>query len=180
VVPCRDLESHFQGDREIARVAGVVLAKKVRTNKQNKKYAFISVSDPTGVFEFTVFSEHLVDYQDLLVPGKTVYVTVSGRIENESMRLTLISVVDLELKLSHLSQKFDQAQVSQVQEILKAAKAGQATIQLIVPVGESKHVRVALPGKYSLSAEVCATLSTINGLILEEISDDTSDELSFR
>jgi len=184
VVPCRDLEAHFQGDKEIARVAGVVLAKKVRTNKQNKKYAFISVSDPTGVFEFTVFSEHLQEYQDLLVPGRTVYVTVSGRVENESLRLTLISIADLEHKLSQLAQKFeltltDSGQVAQVQDILNSAKAGLATIQLKVPVGKSKQVRLAIPGKYSLSAEICATLALINGLTLEEISDDNESQ-SFR
>jgi DNA polymerase-3 subunit alpha len=181
VVPCRDLEFHFQGAKEIARVAGVVLAKKVRTNKQGKKYAFISVSDPTGVFEFTVFSEHLLEYQELLVPGKTVYVTVGGRVENESLRLTLISISDLEQKLSHLTQKFeltlsDQSQVPQVQDILKAAMSGQSTIHMKVPIGNGKQARLALPGKYRLSAEVCATLSTIHGLSLEELDNDTIRE----
>jgi DNA polymerase III subunit alpha len=185
VISCRDLEAHFQGDREIARVAGVVLAKKVRTNKQGKKYAFISVSDPTGVFEFTVFSEHLTEFADLLVPGKTVFVTVSGRVENESLRLTLMTIADLEAKLSHLSQKYeltlnDQTHVVQVQDILKKAPTGVSTIQLKVPVGHGKQVRVALPGKYRLSAEVCATLSTIHGLILEELDNDkTSEEYPF-
>ena len=176
VVPCRELDSYFL-ERELAKVAGVVLAKKIRTNKQGKKYAFISVSDPTGVFEFTVFSEHLVEFQDLLMPGRTVFVTVSGRVENESLRLTLISIEDLEKKLANVSQRFeltlsDQAQVAQVQDILKAAAVGRSTIQMKVPVGNGKLVRLALPGKYRLTAEVCATLTTIRGLVLEELDDE--------
>lgn len=176
VISCRDLDAYFHSEREIARVAGVVLGKKIRTNKQGKKYAFISVSDPTGVFEFTVFSEHLVEYQDLLTPGKTVFVTVSGRVENETLRMTLVSIEDLENKLAHMAQQFemtlsDQSQVAQVQDILRSAHQGQSTIQLKVPIGNGKQVRLALPGKYRLTSEVCAALAHIKGLELEELSD---------
>ncbi len=184
VVYCRDLEAHFQSHKEIARLAGVVLARKIRTNKQNKKYAFISVSDPTGVYEFMAFSDHLEEYADLLVPGRTLFVTVSGRIENESLRLTLISVADLEKKLSHMVQKFeltlsDPTQVSHVQSILQQVKPGQSTIGMKIFVADDKHVKLMLPGKYQMSADTCSQLAAIRGLSMEEVSDDSHSSSSF-
>lgn len=110
------------------------------------------------------------------MPGKTVFVTVSGRLENETLRMTLVSIEDLENKLAHMAQQFemtlsDQSQVAQVQDILRTAHAGQSTIQLKVPVGNGKQVRLALPGKYRLTSDVCAALAHIKGLELEELAD---------
>ena len=101
------------------------------------------------------------------------------------MRLTLISIEDLEKKLANVSQRFeltlsDQAQVAQVQDILKAAAVGRSTIQMKVPVGNGKQVRLALPGKYRLTAEVCATLTTIRGLVLEELDDEKAAWQAFQ
>lgn len=176
VVQCSELYTYFHSARELAKVAGVVLAKKVRTNKQGKKYAFVSISDPTGVFEFMAFSEQLIEYQELLAPGQTVFITVSGRLEEENLRLTLVSMENLESKLSNVAQKYelrltDPGLVPQVQDILKQAGTGASTIQLRMPVS-GKQVRMVIPGRFRLSAEVCATLSSIQGIELEEVVDE--------
>lgn len=172
-----DLEEHFSGDKEIARTAGVILSKKVRTGKTGKKYAFISVSDPTGVFEFMAFSEHLSQHQVLLEPGQSVYLTISGRKDNESLRFTLVAVESLETKLLNLEQQYqltiqNQDLIPTVQELLSAAPRGSAKIEILLPVGEMKKTKIKLPQRYAMTAELSARLGTLQGVILEEIFDE--------
>ncbi len=82
-------------------LAGVVLTKQEKASKTGNKYAFVQLSDPSGVFEVTVFSEMLMKYREILEPGSLIVTQVSGRLEEETPRLT---VLDIE-SLSHYSHK---------------------------------------------------------------------------
>ncbi|MGL4371708.1 MAG: OB-fold nucleic acid binding domain-containing protein, partial [Alphaproteobacteria bacterium] len=67
---------------------GVLLAKQERLSKSGQKYAFLQLSDPTGVYEVVLFSETLANYRELLEPGTALLLTVSGRLDGETTRLT--------------------------------------------------------------------------------------------
>ena len=49
-----------------AKVAGAILDIKERSNKNGKKYAFVTVSGITNQFELTVFSDNLTKYRSIL------------------------------------------------------------------------------------------------------------------
>ncbi len=71
------------------RLAGTFISKKERTSKSGKRYAFVSFSDASGVYEATAFSEILAQYQDLLVPGSSAIMDCSIVFEGETPRITI-------------------------------------------------------------------------------------------
>src|SRR6202040_1086106 len=71
------------------RLAGIVVGKKERTSARGNRFAFVSLSDSSGVFEITVFSEVLGQARALIESGQPLIVTLDVRREEESLRLTV-------------------------------------------------------------------------------------------
>ena len=58
------------------RMAGVVRRKSERPSKSGEKFAFVTLSDPTGEFEVLFPPETLRKCRDLLEPGRALLVKV--------------------------------------------------------------------------------------------------------
>src|SRR6266404_4626727 len=78
------------------RLAGIVIGKKERTSARGNRFAFVQLSDTSGVFEVTVFSEMLSQARALLEGGQPLIVTVDVRREEESLRLTVQKIEPLD------------------------------------------------------------------------------------
>ncbi len=65
-----------RGAPAVERIAGAVAAKQERKSARGTRYAFVSLSDPTGLYEVTVFSDVLDTARDHLEPGRNVVLTV--------------------------------------------------------------------------------------------------------
>ena len=61
------------------KLAGIVVSKQERTSKQGNKFAFVQLSDGSGAFEVTVFSELLAAKRDVMEPGQAVLVEVDAQ-----------------------------------------------------------------------------------------------------
>ena len=55
-----------------AKIAGAILDIKERSNKNGKKYAFVTVSGITNQFELTIFSDNLTKYRSILKEGNVL------------------------------------------------------------------------------------------------------------
>jgi DNA polymerase-3 subunit alpha len=80
-----------QGDC-VARLAGVVAHRQERKSARGTRMAWVGLSDPTGLYEVTVFSDVLDAHRALLEPGARVVVQVEARTEGEQLRLTVRTV----------------------------------------------------------------------------------------
>jgi DNA polymerase-3 subunit alpha len=78
------------------RLAGTVIAKKERTSAKGSRYAFVQLSDTSGVFEVTVFSEILAASRGVLEVGQSVFVKANAQFEGETVRLTAQAVEPLD------------------------------------------------------------------------------------
>jgi len=85
-----------ENDAQTYRLAGIVLTKQERATKSGQRYAFVQLSDPTGVFELTVFSELLSRYRELLEPGTALLITCSAQRSEGILRLTCQGIETLE------------------------------------------------------------------------------------
>ena len=54
---------------------------------KGNRFAFVEISDPTGSFEVTVFSEELESAGEYLSVGKNVIVRVNAKTENDQIRM---------------------------------------------------------------------------------------------
>ncbi len=163
ILPASEIFIHAQekGEAQTYRMAGIMITKQERAAKSGQRYAFLQFSDPTGVFEVTVFSEILGQYKEMLEPGTALLVTVSAQLTDDSLRLTCQSIENLEKAtdggvLTLTLQSEDQ--VAFLQRLLDKTSRGKTKIILKVKVQDSLAT-LALPSSYMLTPDLRASLS---------------------
>ncbi|WP_226783007.1 DNA polymerase III subunit alpha [Oceaniglobus trochenteri] len=80
----------------IAKLAGSVAARQERKSAKGNRFAFVQMSDPTGLYEVTLFSDTLEKCRDHLEPGMNVVVTVEATYESEQLKLLGRSVAPID------------------------------------------------------------------------------------
>ena len=71
----------------VGKIAGNVSARQERKSAKGNRFAFVSLSDPTGLYEVTVFSDTLEAARQYLEPGLAVVLTVEATLEGETLKL---------------------------------------------------------------------------------------------
>jgi DNA polymerase-3 subunit alpha len=77
------------------KLAGVVLGKQERVTERSR-FAHVAMSDPSGQFEVTLFSELLARSRELLDGKVPLVVEADGRVDGDMVRLTAHKVEPLE------------------------------------------------------------------------------------
>ncbi|MFN3278624.1 MAG: DNA polymerase III subunit alpha [Paracoccus hibiscisoli] len=80
----------------VAQIAGTVAARMERKSAKGTAYAFVSLSDPTGLYEVTVFSDLLTAARDKLEPGQNVVLQVKVEPSGEQVKMLANSVTALD------------------------------------------------------------------------------------
>ncbi|OWU84595.1 DNA polymerase III subunit alpha [Oceanicola sp. 22II-s10i] len=71
----------------VARIAGVVAGRQERKSARGNRFAFAQLSDPTGAYEVTIFSDTLEASRDHLENGSKVVLTVEATMESDQLKL---------------------------------------------------------------------------------------------
>lgn len=153
-------------DAQIYRLAGIVITKQERAAKSGQRYAFVQLSDPTGVFEVTVFSELLSQYRELLEPGTALLITATAQLSEENLRLTCQGVETLEKateggSITVILQSEDQ--VKRFIRLLETAIPGRTKIFAKVKTNDS-FAALALQSSYVLTPDLRASLGEFSSL----------------
>ncbi|SNR38113.1 DNA polymerase III subunit alpha [Paracoccus sediminis] len=77
-------------------IAGTVAARMERKSAKGTAYAFVSLSDPTGIYEVTVFSDLLTAFRPLLEPGQNVVLQVKVEPSGDDVKMLANSVQNME------------------------------------------------------------------------------------
>ena len=77
------------------KVCGAILDIKERSNKDGKKYAFITVSEIGYQFELTIFSENLYKYRPILKEGNLLVFTIDIVKNNTDIRFIIRDISSL-------------------------------------------------------------------------------------
>lgn len=140
-------------------MAGVLIKKQVKVSpKSGNKYAFLQLSDSSGVYEVLVFSELLARAGDFLTPGETMLLKVKTEQMEDQIRFNVLNIEPLE---KALSQKVRQVHIhassaeglSRLKEFLDIEGRGQAEIVIFVDAGNDNLAEITLNGKWTLSAQ---------------------------
>ena len=88
-------------DIKSAKIVGSILDIKERSNKEGRKYAFLTVSTLESQIELTIFSDKLNDFRNLIKEGNLLlfHIDISRDIEN--MRLIIRKIDDFEQTFSN-------------------------------------------------------------------------------
>lgn len=71
----------------VAKIAGNVSSRQEKKSAKGNRFAFVGLSDPTGLYEVTVFSDTLEAARQYLEPGLAVVLTVEATLEGETLKL---------------------------------------------------------------------------------------------
>ncbi|WP_448187383.1 DNA polymerase III subunit alpha [Azospirillum sp. sgz301742] len=152
------------------KMAGIVVAKKEKTAKSGNRFAFVELSDATGGYEVTLFSEVLAGNRDLLEPGKPVLLTVDAQRNGEEIRLTCQEIKPLEEAVASVSDGLkvvvrDDRPVANLKGMLERLQRGKGKVHVLVEIEPLKEVEIQLPGMYHISAQSRAALKAVPGVI---------------
>ena len=86
----------IQGGTAALVLAGSVISIQQRTSQRGNRYAFVQLSDASGVYEVMMFAEALAASREVLESGKPVLISVGARIEQGQLRLSGQTVRALE------------------------------------------------------------------------------------
>jgi len=150
-------------------MAGTVISKKERTSNKGSRYAFVQMSDPSGMFEVTVFSETLALCRELLEVGNSLFLKAGAQFDGESVRFTVQSLEALDRVAERVSvtiQVFVEtpAAISAVGEALKHGGNGRAKINLVSCLEDDTEVEFAVPGRYAVNPAMLFHLKTLSGV----------------
>ncbi len=152
------------------KLAGIVVGKKERTSARGNRFAFVQMSDASGFFEVTVFSEVLAQSRGLLDAGQPLLVTVDGRAEEDSVRLTAQRIEPLDTVVAQAAaglKVFVSAReaLTPLSSLISRESGGKGRVTVVVPVPPSREVEIALPGGFRISPKVRAAVKSLPGIL---------------
>ncbi|MCW5749088.1 MAG: DNA polymerase III subunit alpha, partial [Alphaproteobacteria bacterium] len=174
VIRAADLPARLARGSTRVKLAGTVIDKAERTSAKGNRFAFVSVSDASGNYELTVFSEVLSAKRDLLQPGAAILVSADGRLDGDQVKLTTQSVEKLDDAVRHAAAGLritlnDAAALARLKEILGQA-AGRGRISLLMALDDDNQAEVTLPGGYAVAPGTRESLGRVPGVTqVEEV-----------
>lgn len=91
-----EIVAEAEGGPLVTQIAGTVSARQERKSAKGTQYAFVTLSDPTGLYEVTVFSDLLNAARDRLEPGENVVLQVKVEPSGDQVKMLANAVTSLE------------------------------------------------------------------------------------
>ncbi len=178
VLSSADFRLRLDGAYKSVRVAGIVTGRKFKVSDKGR-FAFIQLSDTTGVYEVSVFNEQLLSEQrDLLENGKILCIQADGKADESDVRLIAqkIELLDELLIRQQQSQHYrsqlaiavsDMQALAAIRELLGEPQQAGVTIRLLANLPQGR-AEIDLPGKYNLTPASLGKLRHIQGVVSAE------------
>jgi DNA polymerase-3 subunit alpha len=173
----QDALPEAEAGRDAFKMAGIVRRRQERASQSGDKFAFVSMSDPTGEYEVLFPPESLRKCRDVLEPGKAVVIRVRAKSKDGEVRFfgddaepvdqSLEAVAaGLRVHISSGSAEID----SLKQRLTRAAAQRGGEVILVAGIGGGREIEMKLPGFYSLDASLRGALKTAPGVAyLEDV-----------
>ena len=165
-----------------ARLAGVVAGRQERKSARGNRFAFAQLSDPTGAYEVTLFSDTLEACRDHLETGSKVVVTVEATMESDQLKLLGRSVAPIDTVVGDAGNMGlrifieTPAAIAAVSEVLEGARqaaksAGKGPVQLcLMDPALPGEVEVDLGMEFPVTPQIKGAIRSLGGVLeVEEI-----------
>ena len=161
---------------EAFRMAGVIRRRQERAAAgSGEKFAFVTLSDPTGEYEVLFPPESLRKNRDHLEPGKSILLKVRAKGKEGEVRFFgddamplagSLRTDDMGLRVHVSAQVIDLADLRKRLEASRAPNGGE--ISLMGDLGSEGEVEVKLPARYTLDAHLRGWMKTLPGVLYFE------------
>ncbi len=150
-------------------LAGTITGKKERRSGKGNRYAFVELSDTSGVFELAVFSEHLSSHRELLEVGNSLIVRASAQFEGEDVRLTLHALEALEAVAARTASDLavfvrSPAGLAEMKAVLSGCRGGSGRVRVVCALDDGREVDIVLAEGCELGPALCHRLARLPGV----------------
>lgn len=166
-----------EGGPLVAKLAGTVAGRQERKSARGNRFAFCQLSDPTGAYEVTLFSEALEKSREFLETGSKVVVTVEATMESDQLKLLGRSVGPVDAVVADAGSAGlkifidNPSAVGNVASVLSQAAAN-ATRGARGPVkfllsdaGLPGEVEIDLNEEFPVSPEIKGAIKSLDGIL---------------
>ncbi|MEL6793289.1 MAG: DNA polymerase III subunit alpha, partial [Pseudomonadota bacterium] len=159
------------------RIAGSVMSKQERKSARGNRFAFVQLSDPTGMYEVTVFSDVLAANRDHLEPGANIVLTVEPEIDGEQVKMLARAVQPIDGAVKDAAPAGLRIYVNEarafesIQKRLADTPGGPGRsrggpVNLVMTIPElDKEAEVALPGEYPVTPAIKGAIKAAPGVV---------------
>ncbi|GAA4225412.1 DNA polymerase-3 subunit alpha [Sagittula marina] len=164
----------------VAKLAGVVAGRQERKSARGNRFAFAQLSDPTGAYEVTIFSDTLEKCREYLETGSKVVVTVEATMESDQLKLLARGVTPVDMIAAQSGPMGLRIYVDTPMAFsLIAGVLGDASEKMPKAARGPVHLRLAAPGlpgevemdleqQYPVTPEIKGAVKSLEGVMAVE------------
>ncbi len=182
VLTLDELTAKAENGPLVAKLAGVVAGRQERKSARGNRFAFAQMSDTTGGYEVTLFSDTLEKCRDYLEVGAKVVVTVEATMESDQLKLLGRGVVPIDTAVEGAGSMglrvfIDEVgAIAAVADVLEGARkaarnAGRGPVQLcLMDPALPGEVEVDLGREYPVTPQIKGAIRSLGGVMeVEEL-----------
>ncbi|MEM6728746.1 MAG: DNA polymerase III subunit alpha, partial [Pseudomonadota bacterium] len=102
VLTLDDIAKKAEGGGFIGKISGTVSGRQERKSARGNRFAFVQLSDPTGAYEVTMFSDTLETAREHLEAGTKVVMQVEATLEADQLKLLGRSVMPIDTAVAEV------------------------------------------------------------------------------
>ncbi len=152
------------------KMAGIVIKRQEKLSAKGNKFAFLQLSDATGVFEATLFSEVLSAYRDILNSGDIVMADLDAQTQGEDDEVRFLAqrfeplskAVDFATDDMRITLEHAEA-ANELRDIVHEAGYGKVKVSLELKT-PTHAVTISLKGGYALGSDQVSELRKLPGV----------------
>jgi len=164
----------------VGRMAGSVSSRQERKSQRGNRFAFVQLSDPSGLYEVTMFSDVLEASREYLESGSNVVLTVEATLEGDQLKLLARGVQPIDGAVADAGgaglRVFieDAGPVSGIAGLLDRARGesrlkGRGPVQLcLLDPDLPGEVDVLLGEDYPVNPQIKGALKSLEGVVMVE------------
>jgi DNA polymerase III subunit alpha len=151
------------------RLAGIVVGRKERTSARGNRFAFVQMSDPSGVYEVTLFAEMLREARALFEGQQPLVVTVDVRSEEDNLRLTAQKIEPLDEVVADAAAGLrvfvaEERALANLKNLFAREGSGRGRVSVVLDLDDSE-VEIAIPGGFRVDPMMRAAVKSLPGVI---------------
>ena len=162
------------------KLAGVVAGRQERKSLKGNRFAFVQLSDTTGGYEVTMFSEPLEKYRDYLETGASVVISAEATMESEQLKLLCRSVQPIDSVVADAGAAGLKIFVDDAAAIVSVAKVLENAAQTVTQGGRGPIqfclMDAALPGEvevnsgqeFPVNPQIKGAIKSLGGVLMVE------------
>jgi DNA polymerase III subunit alpha len=151
------------------RLAGIVVGRKERTSARGNRFAFVQMSDPSGVYEVTLFAEMLREARAMFEGGQPLVVTVDVRSEEDNLRLTAQKIEPLDEVVANAAAGLrvflgEERALAHLKNLFARETGGRGRVSVVLDLDDSE-VEIAIPGGFRVDPKMRAAVKSLPGIV---------------